>query len=115
MAIPEMLPKIKRTLTSVLPVADGRTGGCRKCGACCKLPNPCLFLRYGPDERAFCAVYSVRPLNCRKYPRSREEFATQNTCGFRFDRAHEPVPAAGTAAATHRAREPGRTGRRATP
>jgi len=36
--------KIKRTITSVLPVAKNRTGHCSNCGQCCYLPKKCLFL-----------------------------------------------------------------------
>lgn len=83
-----MKAKIKRTLTCVLPVAENRTGHCIGCGACCKLPRPCFFLRTGKDGRSYCAIYPIRPLNCRKYPRTASEWLTADTCGFRF----EPVP-----------------------
>jgi len=81
--------KAKRTLTSVLPVAKTRTGQCMGCGACCKLPNPCFFLKTGEDGRSFCAIYTVRPLNCRKYPRTESECLTSDTCGFRFEQLPE--------------------------
>jgi len=77
--------KLKRTFTSVLPVSKRRKGNCVSCGACCKLPNVCPFLRYGPDGKSSCAIYLIRPLNCRKYPRTESEFLTAETCGFRFE------------------------------
>ena len=77
--------KIKRTFTSVLPVSKRRRGQCIHCGACCKLPNVCPFLKTNGDGQGYCGVYRFRPLNCRKYPRSDSEHITQDTCGFRFD------------------------------
>ncbi|MHC4159937.1 MAG: YkgJ family cysteine cluster protein, partial [Planctomycetota bacterium] len=68
--------RIKRTCTSVLPVSKRRQGECVHCGACCRLPNVCPFLEYGEDEKSSCSIYTIRPLNCRKYPRSESEFIT---------------------------------------
>ena len=79
------LAKTKRTVTSVLPVSPKRKGQCVNCGACCKLPNLCTFLKNGPDGKAFCSIYRIRPYNCRKYPRTESEFITQETCGYSFD------------------------------
>jgi len=76
--------KIKRTFTSVLPVAKNRTGKCVDCGACCKLPSVCPFLKLKSDGKFYCSVHPIRPLNCRKYPRTESEWITQDTCGFRF-------------------------------
>jgi uncharacterized protein len=80
-----MLKKLRRTLTSVLPVENGRHGSCAGCGECCKLPVPCPFLKT-IDGVSRCSVYNVRPLNCRKYPRSANEHITQDTCGYKFHR-----------------------------
>ena len=77
--------KLRRTLTAILPVSKHRKGRCVNCGACCKLPNVCWFLRYKPDGRSYCSVYSVRPLNCRKYPRTKSELVTADTCGHHFN------------------------------
>lgn len=77
--------KIIRTITSVLPVKNGRNGSCKQCGECCKLPNPCVFLDYDGNNKAFCRAYRFRPLNCRKYPRSAREHITLGTCGFYFE------------------------------
>ena len=68
-----------RTLTSILPVSKNRAGKCISCGACCKLPNACPFLK-----NSKCSIYKIRPLNCRKYPRTEKEHITSKTCGFRF-------------------------------
>ena len=73
-----------RTCTSILPVSDRREGECIDCGACCKLPNVCPFLKYGPGEKSYCSIYAIRPLNCRKYPRTESEFITGDTCGHAF-------------------------------
>jgi Fe-S-cluster containining protein len=77
--------KLKRTLTCLLPVSKDRQGHCVNCGACCKLPNVCAFLKTGADGKGYCSVYFLRPLNCRKYPRTKSELITAETCGFRFD------------------------------
>ncbi len=77
--------KLKRTLTSVLPVAPNRKGHCIRCGECCKLPNVCKFLRYDEEGKSLCACYPFRPLNCRKYPRTESELITGDTCGYHFE------------------------------
>jgi Fe-S-cluster containining protein len=76
--------KIYRTFTSIMPVAKNRMGECRKCGVCCKLPNKCSFLMIDANGDAACTIYYVRPLNCRKYPRTKKEHITQETCGYKF-------------------------------
>ena len=77
--------KAKRTITSVLPVSRNRMGQCISCGQCCKLPNVCPFLRFDEDGKSRCAAYRLRPLNCRKYPRTESEFITAETCGHKFE------------------------------
>ena len=77
--------KIGRTLTSVLPVSNARRGQCIQCGACCRLPNVCPFLRTDGAGAFTCSAYHFRPLNCRKYPRTRAEWITADTCGYRFE------------------------------
>jgi Fe-S-cluster containining protein len=77
--------KLKRTLTCLLPVSKQRQGHCVNCGACCRLPNVCPFLKPGTDGKEYCSVYFLRPPNCRKYPRTKSELITAETCGFRFD------------------------------
>jgi Fe-S-cluster containining protein len=77
--------KFKRLLTSFMPISYNRNGTCISCGACCNLPYRCIFLRYQSDGRSFCAIYPIRPMNCRKYPRTLSEFLTADTCGYRFE------------------------------
>lgn len=77
--------KAVRQLTSLRPVADTRKGECRRCGNCCKLPRTCPFLRYNSDGESYCRIYKLRPLSCKKYPRTRHELLTKDTCGFAFD------------------------------
>lgn len=75
--------KLKRTLTCLLPVSKARKGGCVSCGECCRLPNVCHFLRF-KGGKSYCSVYRIRPLNCRKYPRTPDEHITRKTCGYNF-------------------------------
>jgi Fe-S-cluster containining protein len=77
--------KIRRTFTSLLPVSDRRRGECIHCGACCKLPNVCPFLKTNGAGHGYCGIYPLRPLNCRKYPRTAAEHITTDTCGFHFE------------------------------
>ncbi|OGZ35497.1 MAG: hypothetical protein A3A94_02670 [Candidatus Portnoybacteria bacterium RIFCSPLOWO2_01_FULL_43_11] len=79
-----LFAKIKRTLFSILPVSQKRKGECVDCGECCKLFNVCPFLKYKSDNKSYCAIYKIRPLNCRKYPRTASEFVTSDTCGYKF-------------------------------
>lgn len=75
--------KIARTVTSVLPVSGNREGKCLNCGECCKLPKDCFFLKYDKGKY-YCSIHKIRPLNCRKYPRTEKEFITKKSCGYRF-------------------------------
>jgi hypothetical protein len=79
-----VLKKLMRTFTSVLPVSSDRQGQCKGCGACCKLPYVCPFLIEKPGQPGRCSIYRVRPLNCRKYPRTAAEHLTTTTCGMKF-------------------------------
>lgn len=78
--------KTRRFFTSLLPVDQNRTGKCTRCGACCKFVVTCPFLRYaeGDPNSARCAAYLVRPPQCRKYPRTKDE-QIHKPCGFRFE------------------------------
>ena len=76
--------KIIRNITAFLPVAKNRTGECKNCGACCRLPEPCIFLRENNDGTTYCRIYKIRPLSCRKYPRTEKEFLTKGICSFKF-------------------------------
>ncbi len=79
-----MFQKFIRFLTSLLPVAANRVGGCNGCGDCCKLPYECPFLKTRADNTYYCGVYLLRPPSCRKYPRVETEFITPENCGFSF-------------------------------
>lgn len=84
-----MRQKIKRAFTSFLPISEERSGNCNNCGDCCKLPNVCPFLIEKPDGESRCAIYVLRPLSCRKYPRTEAEFITTENCGFHFEKKEE--------------------------
>ncbi len=79
-----MFGKLVRLMTCMLPVAASRRGRCTNCGACCRLPRPCPFLRRSATGQARCAIYLIRPPSCRRYPRSPAEFVTAATCGYFF-------------------------------
>ncbi|MEA1049642.1 hypothetical protein U5801_07455 [Lamprobacter modestohalophilus] len=80
-----LVRKVQRFVTSLLlPVDAGRRGDCNRCGACCKLPYPCPFLRVDAEGLSSCAVYYARPPSCRKYPRTVSENVTPATCGYYF-------------------------------
>jgi hypothetical protein len=84
--------KLKRFATSlVLPIDKNREGECRRCGACCRFLVDCPFLRPAKDDpNAFeCRAYLIRPLQCRKYPRTEAE-QIHHPCGYRFRRENEP-------------------------
>jgi len=87
--------KLKRFGTSlVLPVDRNREGDCKRCGACCKFLVNCPFLRPARDDpNAYeCRAYLIRPLQCRKYPRTREEQIHQ-PCGYYFAEPDESAKA----------------------
>jgi len=78
--------KLKRFATSLaLPVDPNRHGECNRCGACCMFLVRCPFLRFeaGNPNSASCRAYMVRPLQCRKYPRTKKEQIHQ-PCGYFF-------------------------------
>lgn len=86
--------KVTRFFTSfVLPVDPCRGGECSRCGACCKFLFTCPFLRSddGKPGSFRCAIYSVRPPQCRKYPRSKGE-QTYLPCGYNFEGAGSDKP-----------------------
>jgi Fe-S-cluster containining protein len=79
--------KVTRFFTSlVLPVDPKRTGECLRCGACCKFLVTCPLLEYenGDPKKPRCKGYLIRPLQCRKYPRTKEE-QIHHPCGYRFE------------------------------
>jgi len=79
--------KLTRFATSLaLPVDSTRTGECNRCGACCRFLVKCPFLRPSKDGSGSfeCKAYFLRPLQCRKYPRTKKE-QIHLPCGYRFD------------------------------
>ncbi len=96
--------KIKRTLTCVLPVSENRRGTCIRCGQCCMLPNRCPFLKFDEHQKALCAIYKIRPLNCRKYPRVETEHVV-GACGHYFGAAQGRTRRVQTAAAVRSRRK----------
>jgi hypothetical protein len=78
--------KMKRLATSlVLRVDPNRDGECKRCGACCMFLVRCPFLKFedGKPNSASCKAYMIRPLQCRKYPRTKKEQIHQ-PCGYFF-------------------------------
>jgi uncharacterized protein len=69
-------------MTCVLPIANNRQGKCIGCGKCCRLPHKCAFLKENYKGESYCSIYEIRPLNCRKYPRTESEHITKETCGY---------------------------------
>jgi Fe-S-cluster containining protein len=77
--------KLLRQLTAFFPVDRSRRGICKRCGACCKLPYRCPWLRTTRAGKTRCSIYLIRPPSCRKYPRTRAEHLTKEVCPIRFD------------------------------
>jgi hypothetical protein len=78
--------KLKRFATSlVLPIDPNRAGECNRCGACCMFLVRCPFLKFEPGnpDSASCRAYRIRPPQCRKYPRTKDEQIHQ-PCGYYF-------------------------------
>ncbi len=79
--------KLKRIfITCFLPVSKNRKGECKNCGECCKLLLKCPFLKYNKTGKSYCRIFLIRPLGCRKYPRTESEWKTRETCGFKFNK-----------------------------
>ncbi|MCK5726455.1 MAG: YkgJ family cysteine cluster protein [Thiotrichaceae bacterium] len=81
-----MRHKIERVFTSILPVDKNRQGNCNNCGACCRLPNRCVFLKASEDGKEYCSIYTIRPPSCRKFPRTIEQYQhVKEVCGYDFN------------------------------
>lgn len=76
--------KFYRFIMAFFPVTEDREGECANCGACCQLPVKCCFLRFDDKGKSYCSIWKVRPLQCRKYPRTKKEWITPEKCGYRF-------------------------------
>lgn len=83
----ELWRKTARLVTIVNGTTPGRTGECtpaacetldgRKGAACCTIGYHCPCLK----EDA-CAMYPVRPPNCRAFPRTPEDLTLVKNCGY---------------------------------
>jgi uncharacterized protein len=73
-----------RFFTAFCSISPDRSGSCKRCGECCRLPVTCPFLAFDSDGLAICKIYGFRSLNCRKYPRVKDEHLTKSSCGFSF-------------------------------
>lgn len=80
---PSLLGKVHRFFTAFFPVDKGRSGNCIRCGKCC---TSCKLLKFNGDGNTRCSIRKIRPLQCRKYPRTEKELFTQQTCGYRFNK-----------------------------
>ncbi|MDP3057104.1 MAG: hypothetical protein Q8N37_01100 [bacterium] len=78
--------KLYRSIMSFFSVAENRRGECANCGACCQLPVKCLFLRFDGKGKSYCAIWKYRFLQCRKYPRTKQEWITPEKCGYSFEK-----------------------------
>ena len=81
--------KMYRSVTSILPVDSNRKGKCIDCGKCCRLPLKCPFQKFDSQEMSYCSIYKYRPLQCRKYPRTKKECVTRATCGYIFEDSND--------------------------
>ena len=79
------LGKVHRFFAAFLPVDKKRRGKCIRCGMCCIRTN-CKILDFDSDGIPHCPIRTIRPLQCRKYPRTEKELFTQSTCGYTFDK-----------------------------
>lgn|SRR3989338_6152215 len=80
-----------RFLQAFNGVEEGRKGKCapdkcetvdgRKGSACCKLGYVCPCLR---KDNA-CGIYLIRPVNCKVFPRTREDLKLVNNCGYYWE------------------------------
>jgi len=67
-----------------------RKGHCTRCGACCRLPEKCMFLVM-ENGKARCRVYRFRPPNCRIFPIDERDLEDRNRveprrpCGYYFE------------------------------
>lgn len=82
----QFIGKFRRFFTSLIFSVDAnRAGDCRNCGACCMFFSKCIFLEYDDDSAKFrCRIYDIRPLQCRKYPRTPGE-QSHKPCGYYFE------------------------------
>ena len=75
--------KTYRFFAAFFPIDNKRKGKCKRCGKCCQKAN-CKFLEFDDRGKACCPIHKYRPLQCRKYPRSKKELFTHPVCGYKF-------------------------------
>jgi len=44
----------------------------------------CKLLELDNNGNTLCPIHKIRPLQCRKYPRSKKELFTHPDCGYKF-------------------------------
>lgn len=87
------MDKIKRLIRAIFHSTDTavyRVGSCKpdqcetldgdKGHACCKLNYRCPLLTEG------CAIYKLRPLNCRVFPQVDNDLKLVKNCGYSFQK-----------------------------
>ena len=80
--------KIIRFFQTFEGIENGRKGECKpeqcetlegeKGSACCKLGFVCPCLK----KELICGIYKIRQLNCRIFPRTREDLKLVKNCGY---------------------------------
>ena len=45
----------------------------------------CVFLKSNSKGKNCCMIQKYKPLQCKKYPRTKKEWMTQKSCGYRFE------------------------------
>ena len=83
--------KINRLISAIFRSTNhslSRVGSCKpdqcetldgdKGHACCKLDYRCPLLTEG------CAIYKLRPLNCRDFPQTEKDLELVKNCGYSF-------------------------------
>ncbi len=79
--------KFKRMFTSkksgMPDNGEVRKGECLECGACCRLPIPCIFF-FGNR----CLIWNRRPSQCRNFPENSGQLISYR-CGYYFEKVAE--------------------------
>jgi len=84
--------KVERFVLSLIPNdQEKKVGTCtsttcetldgKKGNACCRLGGDCVLLK-----TEGCSFYSLRPINCRTFPRSSDDLKLVRNCGYSFEK-----------------------------
>lgn len=65
-------------MESFLPIRGGRKGNCRRCSNCCTFFSFRCPMLWGNT----CIIYRIRPLQCRKFPRTEKDLRLVKNCGY---------------------------------